>query len=55
MDRNLEIQQNLGGPSFGIVVIRARSNRVEHLRPLVGDILVTPGHMEAGKLQHVGA
>jgi hypothetical protein len=54
MDRNLEIQQNLGSLSFGIVVIRARSNRVEHLRPLVNDILMALGHMEAGKLQHVG-
>ena len=28
MDRNLELQQKLGELSFGIVVIRARSNRL---------------------------
>ena len=55
MDRNLELQQKLGGLSFGIIVIRARSNRVEHLRPLVSDILAALGHIEAGKVQHVGA
>jgi predicted nuclease of predicted toxin-antitoxin system len=54
MDRNLERQQKLEGVSFGIVVIRARSNRVEDLRPLVSDILVALEHVEAGKVQHVG-
>ena len=53
MDRNLERQQKLDSLPFGIVVIRARSNRVEHLRPLVNDILVALGHVEAGKVQHV--
>ncbi|MCM3879733.1 MAG: hypothetical protein ND807_06480 [Vicinamibacterales bacterium] len=55
MDRNLEVQQKLDGLSFGIVVIRARSNRVEDLRPLVSDILAALGHIEAGKIQRVGA
>ena len=55
MDRNLELQQKLGGLSFGIIVIQARSNRVEHLRPLVSDILMALGRVEAGKIQHVGA
>jgi predicted nuclease of predicted toxin-antitoxin system len=55
MDRNLEHQQNLSGLSFGIVVIRARSNRVEDLRPLVSAILAALGHIEPGKVQHVGA
>ncbi len=55
MDRNLELQQKLSGLSFGIVVIRARSNRVEHLRPLVGEILAVLGHVDAGKVQHIGA
>lgn len=55
MDRNIELQQKIDGLSFGIIVIRARSNRVEHLRPLVGDILVALGHIGAGKVLRVGA
>jgi hypothetical protein len=55
MDRNLELQQKIGDLSFGIVIIRARSNRMEHLRPLVSDILAALGHVEAGRVLRVGA
>ena len=55
MDRNLERQQKVGDLSFGVVVIRARSNRVEDLRPLVGDILATLEDVRAGTIQHAGA
>ena len=55
MDRNIELQQKIDGLSFGIVVIRARSNRVEHLRPLISDILVALGKVEPGKVLHIGA
>jgi predicted nuclease of predicted toxin-antitoxin system len=33
LDTNLSYQQNLGGRKIGIVVLRARSNRLAHLRP----------------------
>jgi len=55
MDRRLERQQKLDGLSFGIVVIRARSNRVADLQPLVADILATLKNLKPGVLQHVGA
>ena len=39
MDRNLKYQQPLTRQPFGIVVIRAPSNRMLHLEPLVPAIL----------------
>ena len=39
MDRGLRHQQNLGSLGLAIVVVRAPSNRMAHLRPLVGRIL----------------
>jgi uncharacterized protein DUF5615 len=38
MDRKLEHEHDLGALSFGVVVIRARSNRVQDLRPLIGAV-----------------
>ncbi len=55
MDRNIEHQQTVGALSFGIVLIRARSNRMPDLRPLVSDILAALGLVETGKIQPVGA
>ncbi len=34
-DRNLEYQQHIPAVKVGVVVIRARSNRIEDLLPLV--------------------
>ena len=38
-DQGIEFQQNLQGLGVGVVVIRAVSNRMEQLLPLVGDVL----------------
>jgi hypothetical protein len=51
LDRNLEFQQNIKVLSFGVVVVRARSNRVADLAPHVAAILeaalrATPGGVE---------
>ena len=54
MDRNIERQQKLDRLSFGVVVIRARSNRIDDLRPLVGILLTTLRTLKPGMLQHVG-
>lgn len=55
MDRKLERQQDLGGLPFGVVLVVARSNRVQDLLPLVGDILAALGRAQPGKLEQVGA
>jgi len=39
VDKNLPAQQKLGALSFGIVMLRAPSNRIDDLRPLVPRIL----------------
>ena len=39
MDKNLQFQQNLAAHAIAVVLIRARSNRVDDLRPLVPQIL----------------
>ena len=39
MDRNIEHQQNLSSMPFGVLVLRAPSNRLIHLRPLVSAII----------------
>ena len=35
MDRGIEFQQQVPTLPFGIVIVRARSNRMQHLSPLV--------------------
>lgn len=39
LDRGLQHQQNLGVSGIRVVIIRAPSNRMADLRPLVGSIL----------------
>jgi hypothetical protein len=50
VDRNLPAQQRLGSHSFGIVVLRAASNRTEHLLPLVPEILAALSALQAGRV-----
>ena len=54
MDRKLESQHDLSRLSFGVVVIRARSNRVPDLLPLMGDILDAIARIGPGKVERVG-
>ena len=42
LDRNLEFQQNIKILQFGIVVVRARPNRIVDLKPYILDILPQP-------------
>ena len=51
LDRNLEFQQNIKILPFGVVVVRAHSNRIADLAPHVTSILeavccVLPGQVE---------
>jgi hypothetical protein len=55
MDRKLERQQNLSVLPFGVVVVVARSNRVQDLLPLIPEILAALVRIQAGRLEHVGA
>ena len=55
MDRKLEREQNLSVLSFGVVLIIARSNRVQDLLPLAPDVLAALDRIQPGRLEQVGA
>jgi uncharacterized protein DUF5615 len=55
MDRNIEFQQRLPRQPYGVVLVRATSNRMLHLRPLVPAILAALERLKPGELQRVGA
>lgn len=55
MDRKLERQQNLSVLPFGVVLVLARSNRVQDLLPLVPNVLAALVRIKAGQLERVGA
>ena len=55
MDRNIEYQQNVPALPFGVLVVRAPSNRLIHLRPLAPAILEALITLMPGQLRHVGA
>jgi hypothetical protein len=55
MDRNIEFQQVLARQSFGAVLIRARSNRMIHLQPLVPALLGALEGLKPGEIKRVGA
>lgn len=55
LDRNLEFQQNIASLSFGVVVVRAASNRLADLKPHLPSILAAVNQAEAGQVLHAGA
>ena len=55
MDRGIEFQQPISTLPFGIVIVRAASNRMQHLRPLVPAILAAIVAITPGQIQRVGA
>ena len=54
VDKNLRYQQNLRARPFRIVLLRAHSNALEHLVPLVTPLLTALGEMQPGELRVVG-
>jgi hypothetical protein len=55
MDKNLQFQQNLTAHEIGVVLIRAHSNRIDDLRPLVPQIVAAIAGAQPGKIGVVGA
>ena len=54
VDKNLRFQQNLRGRPFRIVLLRAHSNAIESLVPLVPALLAALEKMAPGDLRVVG-
>jgi hypothetical protein len=53
MDRGLEYEQNLTGRSIAILILRAKSNRLADLLPLVPDLLSTVQLTRKGEIHRI--
>ena len=54
VDRNLSFQQNVMNVKMAIVVLRARSNRLDDLKPLVSALLESLADAQAGQVRQIG-
>ncbi len=55
VDRNLSFQQNLVSFPVAVVVVRAKSNRLADLRPLIPEVLAAIEYGRPGTVKFVGA
>jgi predicted nuclease of predicted toxin-antitoxin system len=55
MDRNIEFQQQISMLPFGIVLVRARSNRMQHLSALIPAIVAAIATTKPGRVRRIGA
>ena len=53
VDKRLPLQQDIRGRPFGIVVLRAKSNRLADLLPLVPDLRQALSILEAGTVKEL--
>ena len=53
MDRHIEFQQNLATLPIATLVVEAQSNRIEHLQPLVAEILRQLNHIPPKSLRQI--
>jgi len=53
VDKRLPKQQVLGGRTFGVVVLRARSNRLTDLKPLVERLLQVLTTLAPGEAREI--
>ena len=54
VDRNLSSQQNLSAFKIAVVVLRAKTNRLADIRPLVPDLLAVLPGLKPGTSTSVG-
>jgi hypothetical protein len=55
VDRNLSFQQNVPALALAVVVLRAKTNRLADLRPLVPDLLAALSTVRPGQVAWVGS
>jgi hypothetical protein len=53
-DQNLQFQQNLSALQLAVVVFVAQTNKLEHLRPLVPELLQRLAALQAGTFVRIG-
>src|SRR3982750_4165479 len=54
LDKNLPYQQDLKSGRITILIVRARSNRIQDLLPVIPDCLVALQSIEPGQVVRVG-
>jgi hypothetical protein len=54
VDRNLSFQQNLPAFSIAVIALRAKTNRLSDLRPLIPDLLAAIPTAKPGAVTYVG-
>ena len=54
-DRNLQYQQNISRAGVAVVVLRAASNRIEDLLPLIPKLLPLLAELKPGRVNQLGA
>ena len=54
VDQKLKYQQSMAGRNIAVVVLAARRNKIEFLRPLVPELERTLGEIKPGQLREVG-
>jgi len=54
VDRKIAIEQDLTRFTLAVILLRARTNRLEHMRPLVGALLEQLEHAPVGALTVTG-
>ncbi len=55
LDRNLEFQQNIKLPPFGVLVLRSRSNRIADHIPHIPEMLQAASQVGPGQVMTIGA
>ena len=55
MDKNMPVEHDITRSRIGLVLVRAFSNRIETLRPLVPAMLSALATVRPGKIKRVGA
>jgi predicted nuclease of predicted toxin-antitoxin system len=53
MDKGLEYEQNLAGRSVAVLILRAKSNRLADLLPLVSDLLKAMKLARKGEIRRI--
>lgn len=54
MDKNMPVQQDISRYRVGVVLVRAHSNRIEAIRPLIPAILRAMAEVRPGTVVRVG-
>lgn len=54
VDRNIRFQQNVRASGIAVIVLEARTNRIQDLRPLVADLLAVLESVRPGEFVNVG-